>query len=47
MEQFDMRREQIAAVQDFVAQSLNASATDTPLCRSMLILFDHGTPKAL
>jgi uncharacterized protein (DUF433 family) len=28
MEQFDVTREQIAAVLDFVAQSLNASATE-------------------
>jgi uncharacterized protein (DUF433 family) len=31
MEQFDVTREQIAAVLDFVAQSLNASAPDQPL----------------
>ena len=30
MEQFDVTREQIAAVLDFVAQSLNASAPDRP-----------------
>jgi uncharacterized protein (DUF433 family) len=30
MEQFDVTREQIAAVLDFVAQSLNASAAEHP-----------------
>jgi uncharacterized protein (DUF433 family) len=30
MEQFDVTREQIAAVLDFVAQSLNASAPEQP-----------------
>jgi uncharacterized protein (DUF433 family) len=30
MEQFDVTREQIAAVLDFVAQSLNASTPDQP-----------------
>ena len=30
MEQFDVTREQIAAVLDFVAQSLNASAPEPP-----------------
>src|SRR3970040_2461441 len=42
IEQFDVTREQVAAVLEFVAQSLRAS--DFP---PVLILFDHGTPKGL
>jgi uncharacterized protein (DUF433 family) len=50
MEQFDVTREQIIAVLDFVAQSLKVSASGnlprrSRPRRSMLILFDHGTPK--
>jgi uncharacterized protein (DUF433 family) len=49
MEQFDVTREQITAVLEFVAQSLKVSAPPeqpfyTP---SMLILFDHGAPLGL
>jgi uncharacterized protein (DUF433 family) len=43
IEQFDVTREQVAAVLAFVAQSLRAS--DVPA--GALILFDHGTPKGL
>ena len=42
IEQFDVTREQVTAVLDFVAQSLRA--TPSPPVR---ILFDHGTPKGL
>ena len=42
MEQFDVTRDQITAVLDFVAQSLRAN----PL-PPVLILFDYGTPKGL
>jgi uncharacterized protein (DUF433 family) len=40
MEQFDVTREQITAVLEFVAQSLRADPAPP-----VLILFDHGTPK--
>ena len=39
MEQFDVTRDQITAVLDFVAQSLRAETLPP-----VLILFDHGTP---
>ena len=47
MEQFDVTREQIVAVLDFVAQSLKASVPPRDSAPSMLILFDHGTPRGL
>jgi hypothetical protein len=42
MEQFDVTREQITAVLEFVAQSLRANPSPP-----VLILFDRGTPKGL
>jgi len=39
IEWFDLAREQVTAVLDFAARSLEA-----PAHRWMLILFDHGTP---
>jgi uncharacterized protein (DUF433 family) len=47
MEQFDVTREQITAVLEFVAQSLKGSAPGRPPGASMLILFDHGAPRSL
>jgi uncharacterized protein (DUF433 family) len=47
IEQFDVTREQITAVLEFVAQSLKSRLQGNPPRRSMLILFDHGTPKGL
>ena len=48
MEQFDVTREQITAVLEFVAQSLKVSDTGAGLRRpSMLILFDHGAPRGV
>jgi hypothetical protein len=44
MEQSDVTREQLTAVLDFAAHSLESSASDSPL---MLILFDHGTPRGI
>lgn len=41
MEQYDVTRDQIVAVLDFAARSLESPAS------LMLILFDHVTPKAL
>jgi uncharacterized protein (DUF433 family) len=41
MAQFDVSREQIAAVLDFVVESLRGPAPP------MRILFDHGTPTGL
>ena len=42
MEQFDVTREQVTAVLDFAARSLEA-----PIRALMLILFDHGTPRGI
>jgi hypothetical protein len=42
MEQFDVTREQVTAVLDFAARSLEA-----PIAPLMLILFDHGTPRGI
>lgn len=42
IEQFDVTREQVTAVLEFVAQSLRA--IDVP---PVLVLFDHGTRKGL
>jgi uncharacterized protein (DUF433 family) len=42
MEQFDVTREQIAAVLEFVAQSLGEPALGQA---SAPILFDHGAPQ--
>ena len=47
MEQFDVTREQITAVLDFVARASRFQHRSKPARRSMLILFDHGTPKGL
>jgi hypothetical protein len=44
MEQFDVTREQIAAVLDFVAQSLRALNLPQDATPVDAILFDHGTP---
>jgi uncharacterized protein (DUF433 family) len=42
IEQFDVSREQITAVLDFVAESLRADPIPT-----RLVLFDHGTRRGL
>src|ERR1700680_2613063 len=47
MEQFDVTREQIAAVLDLLRRASRFQHRDNPARRSMLILFDHGTPKGL
>ena len=47
MEQFDVTREQIVAVLDFVAQSLHTSIPPAVGTHAMRILFDHGTPRGL
>lgn len=45
MEQFDVTREQIAAVLEFVAQSLRESApASTPVDA---VVFDHGAPRGV
>ena len=41
MEQFDVTREQVTAVLEFVAESLRSEVPP------VLVLFDHGTPKGL
>ena len=48
MEQFDVTREQITAVLEFVAQSLRNACTHRPQnSSSMLVLFDHGAPRGV
>ena len=47
MEQFDVTREQINAVLDFVARSLKRPCKTGNPRPLMLILFDHGTPRGL
>ena len=42
IEQFDVTRDQVLAVLEFVAKSLRADPVPP-----VLILFDHGTPKGL
>ena len=42
IEQFDVTREQVMAVLEFVAESLRADPSPP-----VLVLFDHGTPKGL
>ena len=46
MEQFDVTREQITAVLDSWHRASRLCRAIHP-CRSMLILFDHGTPNGL
>jgi hypothetical protein len=47
VEEVDVTREQIKAVLDFVAQSLDTSVPEHTPSRQILILFDHRTPKGL
>jgi hypothetical protein len=49
IEQFDVTREQINAVLEFAARSLEALRSPSPLRapQLMLILFDHVTPRGI
>jgi poly(3-hydroxybutyrate) depolymerase len=47
IEWFDVTREQVVAVLEFAARSLDAPPVVHPPKRPMRILFDHGTPAPL